>query len=619
MGDLRLFLTENTHKSNIFVASTNFCRQSIGKLHKPPNFCGAQDDCKFAFPRHGNWPQVWRCIWVNMVVLFLNLAAAVALLVWSIRLIRTGVERGFLQEVRRGLTQLSKHNVTAAVGGGVAAMIMQSSTAVALIGAGFAVSGLLSMPSSLALVLGAELGSAIMAWVLFLPNQAAVPVLILVGVVVFFKARVAKTKQLGRIIIGVAMVLMSIGMIRTATAPVQDNDILRLVAGYLQQDLLSAYIIGAALAWLMHSSLAAVVTIATFAATGVIGGTAALAMVIGANLGGALIAFGLLWSAERPARLVVAANVTARGMVTVIALGILMFGQSLSDMPIDAGQACIIAHIALNTLLWLFLPIVEPMIAMANRVIPAEPVDYQDVAPVLDDQTLDNPNLALACAQRELVHMFETMQTMLSQVLQLFRAFDPDLARIIDQREKNIDRAHYELKLFLAKLRSQDLSPVHSKRALEIITMANNIEEAADRISVNLVALAKKMAKDQISFSDQGMADLEQFHDQIMANGQLAFGVLTTGDTESARLILAQKDRIRAEELRLQERHLVRLQNGSRQSKATTNSHQETLRLLKQINAAISYVAYPIAQETGDLLDSRLAPLKPRSSSVSMG
>ncbi len=225
-----------------------------------------------------------------MVVLFLNLAAAVALLVWSIRLIRTGVERGFLSEVRRGLMQLSKHNATAAFGGVLAAMIMQSSTAVALIGSGFAVSGLMSMPSSLALLLGADLGSAIMAWVLFLPSQAAVPVLILVGVLVFFKARVAKTKQLGRIVIGVAMVLMSIGMIRAATAPIHDNDILRLVAGYLQQDLLSAYILGAMLAWVMHSSLAAVVTIATFATTGVIGGAAAIAMVIGANLGGALIA-----------------------------------------------------------------------------------------------------------------------------------------------------------------------------------------------------------------------------------------------------------------------------------------------------------------------------------------
>lgn len=554
-----------------------------------------------------------------MVVLFLNLAAAVALLVWSIRLIRTGVERGFLPEVRRGLMQLSKHNATAAFGGGLAAMIMQSSTAVALIGSGFAVSGLMSMPSSLALLLGADLGSAIMAWVLFLPSQAAVPVLILVGVLVFFKARVAKTKQLGRIVIGVAMVLMSIGMIRAATAPVHDNDILRLVAGYLQQDLLSAYILGATLAWVMHSSLAAVVTIATFATTGVIGGAAAIAMVIGANLGGALIAFGLLWSAESAARLVVTANVIARSTVTVIGLGALMFGMPSFATNIDAGQACVISHIAINALLWLFLPVVEPMIAIANRVMPADPVDYQDVASALDDQTLENPNLALACAQRELVHMFETMQTMLSHVLKLFRAFDPDLARIIEQREKNIDSTHYDLKLFLAKLRSQDLSAVHSKRALEIITMANNIEEAADRISVNLVALAKKMAKDHISFSDQGIADLEQFHDQIMANGQLAFGVLTTGDTESARLILAQKDRIRAEELRLQERHLVRLQNGSRQSKATTNMHQETLRLLKQINAAISYVAYPIVQETGDLLDSRLAPIKPKSSSKSMG
>ena len=612
-------MTEKTHKSNIFVASAKFCQQCIISLHKLPYVSGVQKDRRIALPLLGFLRLGWRCEWVKMVVLFLNLAAAVALLVWSIRLIRTGVERGFLSEVRRGLMQLSKHNATAAFGGVLAAMIMQSSTAVALIGSGFAVSGLMSMPSSLALLLGADLGSAIMAWVLFLPSQAAVPVLILVGVLVFFKARVARTKQLGRIVIGVAMVLMSIGMIRAATAPVHDNDILRLVAGYLQQDLLSAYILGATLAWVMHSSLAAVVIIATFATTGVIGGAAAIAMVIGANLGGALIAFGLLWSAESAARLVVTANVIARATVTVIGLGALMFGMPSFATNIDGGQACVISHIAINALLWLFLPLVEPMIAIANRVMPADPVDYQDVASALDDQTLENPNLALACAQRELVHMFETMQTMLSHVLKLFRAFDPDLARIIEQREKNIDSTHYELKLFLAKLRSQDLSAVHSKRALEIITMANNIEEAADRISVNLVALAKKMAKDHISFSDQGMADLEQFHDQIMANGQLSFGVLTTGDTESARLILAQKDRIRAEELRLQERHLVRLQNGSRQSKATTNMHQQTLRLLKQINAAISYVAYPIVQETGDLLDSRLAPIKPISSSKSMG
>ena len=139
--------------------------------------------------------------------------------------------------------------------------------------------------------------------------------------------------------------------------------------------------------------------------------------------------------------------------------------------------------------------------------------------------------------------------------------------------------------------------------------MANSLEEAGDRIAVNLVALGQKMHDGALVFSEQGLAELVDFHDQVVSNGQLALRVLTTGDVEAARQLVAEKDRIRIEEQRLQERHLKRLQKGATASLETTNIHQETLRLLKQINAALTYVAYPIAEETGDLLESRLAPV----------
>ena len=140
------------------------------------------------------------------------------------------------------------------------------------------------------------------------------------------------------------------------------------------------------------------------------------------------------------------------------------------------------------------------------------------------------------------------------------------------------------------------------------MALANNLEDAADKIAVNLLALAKRMHVEGISFSDQGLADIEQFHDQVMTNTQLALSVLTTGNAEAARQLVAEKDRVRQEEQRLQERHLNRLRARGSASVETTNVHQETLRLLKQINAALCYVAYPIAEETGDLLGSRLAP-----------
>ena len=261
-----------------------------------------------------------------MILLVAHLAAAVALLLWSVRLIRTGVERAFMPELKRVLRRLSKSTVSAAAGGGFAAMLLQSSTAVALIGAGFAVSGMLSSPSALALLLGADLGSAILTQVLILPVHEAIPFLLVIGVLVFSKARSRKAKQVGRILVGFALVLIALGMIREATAPIGENGIVQSIAAYFQGDLLSAYVIGAVLAWAMHSSIAAVLTFATFAATGLIAGPVAVALVIGANLGAAAIPFGLLWSSGRPAHLVLLGNLLARGVATLLFLALLLRG-----------------------------------------------------------------------------------------------------------------------------------------------------------------------------------------------------------------------------------------------------------------------------------------------------
>ena len=111
------------------------------------------------------------------------------LLLWSVRLIRTGVERAFMPQLKRSLKNLSDNRLSAAAGGMLAAMVLQSSTAVALVGSGFAISGLLGTTAALALLLGADLGSALMAQVLFLPVQALVPFALIAGVGTFFKAR----------------------------------------------------------------------------------------------------------------------------------------------------------------------------------------------------------------------------------------------------------------------------------------------------------------------------------------------------------------------------------------------------------------------------------------------
>lgn len=545
----------------------------------------------------------------GMILLAANLAAAVALLLWSVRLIRTGVERAFLPELRRRLKVLSNRHVTAAAGGVLAAMLLQSATAVGLIGAGFAASGMLTPAAALALLLGADLGSALMAQVLLLPVQAAIPFILLAGIIIFFRARTHRTKMVGRIVIGLALVLISIGMIRVATAPIGENAIVQAVAAYFEADLLSAFVIGAAFAWIMHSSLAAVLTFATFAASGLMSGTVAAALVIGANLGGAMIAVGLLWSSHRSSRLVAFGNLVARGGMMLAFLGLLMTGLvDLSRLGSGAGQQVVTLHILMNAIVvFIAVPLAGLLLRLIEGVVAEDAREGADTVSALDPNALAQPQLALACAQRELMHMGETVQAMLMPVMRLFREWDPDVARLIERREDAVDRMHFETKIYVSQLREHEMPPAQSRRAVELVAMANGLEEAGDRIVTNLLALARKMHDEAISFSPEGMSDIETFHDRVVTNAQLALSVLTTGDAEAARQLVAEKDRIRREEQTLQERHLKRLQQRATASIETTNIHQETLRILKQINADFSYVAYPIAKETGDLLDTRLA------------
>lgn len=546
---------------------------------------------------------------VAVIHFAINLAASVALLLWSVRMVRFGIERAFLPEARDALKRMSRGRASAAAGGMLGAMVLQSGTAVALMSSGFIATGVIATGAALALLLGAELGSALMAQVLVLPIGAVSSVLLLAGVVLNFRASSLKGQQCGRIAIGFGLLLISLGMIRAATAPLAQSDLLLSAFAYLEGDSLSAFVLGALLAWVMHSSLAAVLMIAAFAGAGILSWPLAVVLVFGANQGGALIPFTLLRGAARPVRVVVTANLIVRSTGALLCLAAVgLFGLQVPAPGGGLHYGVVHLHALFGLVVLLAaLPVLALPLRAAEKLVPPEPQAFDTSVSALDPAALQEPRLALSCAQRELMRMAETVQAMLQQVRVLFRHWDPDTVALIQRREDEVDRMHYELKLYVARLRTTGMSEAQARRGLELVTVANGLEEAADRIAVNMLAQARKMHQNGISFSPDGLADIESFHDRVVANAQLALGVLTTGDPEDARQLVADKDEVRRVEQVLQERHLKRLQEQDSASVASTNIHQETLRLLKQVNASFSYVAYPIIEDAGEMLGSRLA------------
>jgi phosphate:Na+ symporter len=249
----------------------------------------------------------------NLTLFIIQIAGAVALLIWSVRLVRTGVERAFVMQLRLWLRRSARSRLLAAATGLASAMLLQSSTAVAILVTGFVSGGSVAGAVGLAILLGADVGSALVAKVLLVRTAWLEPLLLLVGVALFLRSPQQRWRQTGRILIGLALIFLSLDMIGNATAPLVDSAGAASVMQYLGRDVVTAFLIGAVFAWVVHSSVAAVLLFVTLVAQGLLPQSAAVAMVLGANLGGTMIAYLLTYSDPVEARRMIVSNLVLRG------------------------------------------------------------------------------------------------------------------------------------------------------------------------------------------------------------------------------------------------------------------------------------------------------------------
>ena len=491
-----------------------------------------------------------------------------------------------------------------------AAILLQSSTAVAILTSNFVAAGTLAAAAGLAILLGADVGSAIVAQILLSRADWAVPLLLVAGVGLFLKAERKEFRQAGRVLIGLALIFVSLGMIRDATEPLRDAPGLVAAMRYLGGDPVTAFAIGALFAWAVHSSVAAVLLFVTLAAQGVLPVTAGLAMVLGANMGGAFIAFILTFTAELDARRIVIANLALRGggaAIALTALSMAVFDPAI--LGATHARQIINMHLAFNLVLAVIaLPFTGPVLRAVSSFIrpPVTPASLTRIS-ALDPAALANPDRALACAAREILQMGEGIEAMLRSVIGLYDRWDDQIAEAITAKEDDIDRMHFETKLYLARLNRTHGEEDVTHKGLELANMAVNLESAGDAIARSMVGLAKRLNDTGTAFSETGRKEIRDFHDRVLSNAQSALNVLMTLNPDAARALVEEKEHVRALEQDLQRSHLDRLKQGRVESIDTSNIHQETLRALKQVNTAFSMVAYPILSETGDLLASRLA------------
>lgn len=545
-----------------------------------------------------------------MIQFLVHIAGAAALLIWAVRLVRTGVERAFLVQLRLWLRR-SSQNRGLAVGAGLAAsMMLQSSTAVAILVSNFAAGGSISVAVGLAILLGADVGSALVTQVLLVRQTWLIPVLLVCGVGLFLRGQHRRIRQTGRILVGLALIFVSLDMLRNATAPLLESEAALGALAYLETDLFMAFFIGAVFAWLVHSSVAAVLFFVTMVAQGALPAQAAMALVLGANLGGSMIAYILTLAAPPDARRIVVSNLLLRGggaLLLVLALEPLS-GQ-LAWLGANGARQAINLHLAFNVAICILsFPFVDLISRATDKLVRSNGGENPNELPsALDPNALDTPARALSCASREVMRMGERIEAILISAGGLFENWSDPVADKIVSSDQSVRNTHQQIKLYLADLNRRELDEVTVKGAMDLSLLASNLEAASDMISRNMVDLARRLEIEGLQFSSTGKEEIMDFHDRVLANVQLSLNVMMTGNPDDARELVSQKENVRGFEQRLQRKHLGRLREGLAESIETSNIHQETLRVLKQVNTSFAIAGYPILTQSGDLLSSRLS------------
>lgn len=548
-----------------------------------------------------------------LIIKFLiSIAGATMLLLFAVRLVRTGIERSFGASFQRIMTGQRGPAQASLVGLGLA-VIMQSSAAVALLASGFAASGLLVFGTGLAIVLGGDLGSALIIQVLSFDLAWLVPVLLAVGGWLFVKAEQKKLRQAGRIIMGIALILVSLQFLRDAMDPIRDSAFLPAISDYLDRDYVTAFLVGGALAFMMHSSVAAILMCVTLVQIEAISFGAGVSLVLGANFGSAFIPVWLTRGMDLSARRIVFANLALRGTGAIVALFAVNLALNAGLLGADhGGQMLVNAHIAFNALLLLMaLPFCNLLAAPFMQLFPdnEETTDALLLSrPVtnLDPANFGSPTQALSSLKLELLHMIELVEAMFRPVMGLYSAGGKDQMRAVQALDRDVNNCLTRIRAFVAGLPIEMMAKKDGRAARDLLEYAVRLETAGDVVAQRLTVLAGDLQKANATFSQEGLSELQKMHESILSNIKLASNVLISDDVESARLLNVEKTEMKRAERDSRKGHYRRLQSGRVQSFESSDIHLETLRAFRDFNSNIAAVATPILYANGQLLETRL-------------
>jgi phosphate:Na+ symporter len=547
---------------------------------------------------------------MDFSITLVNLAGSVALLLWGVHMVQTGVQRALGSRLRGLLGTALRNRFQALLAGIGVTAILQSSTATGLMITGFAAGGLVDLVPALAVMLGANIGTTLIVQLLSFNVAEVAPALILIGVLMFRRTS-AGPRDFGRVLIGLGLLLMALRQFVGLLDPFEDVPSLRLLLGAVATQPVLDVILAAGLTWAAHSSVAVVLLTMSFAAKGVVPPAAAFALVLGANLGTAINPVLEGGGGDDPAaRRLPIGNLLNRGLGVLIALALLpVLGPWLVTVDPDNARVVADFHTGFNLVLALvFFPLLTPYAALLRRLLPTRANPADPSRPLyLDQAAIEVPTIALGAATREALRMADALEGMLLRLGDALLRPDRRQLGELKRLDDVLDTLNTAIKAYMTALPSDAMTEADHRRVIEILAFATNLEHAGDVVDKGLFGVVAKQIKRGLIFAPAEAEPMRRIVDRLVANLRAAAALLVTGDDRAARLLVEEKEVFRSLEAEATAAHFEHLREGRVGSIETSALNLDTMRDLKRVNAhLVAAAAYPVLEGKGDLLPSRL-------------
>ena len=507
----------------------------------------------------------------------LTMIGGLCLFLFGMNLMGQALERRAGGSLRTVLGKMTGKVMTGFLTGLGVTAIIQSSSATTVMVVGFVNSGLMTLRQAVNVIMGANVGTTVTAWLLslggidsgsvwvnLLKPSSFTPVLALIGIVLYLFCKKAKQKDTGTILLGFATLMFGMETMSSAVAGLKDVPAFTNLFLAFKNPVLGV-LAGAVLTGIIQSSSASVGILQALTVTGSVSYAAAIPIIMGQNIGTCVTAMissvGTNKNAKRAAVVHLMFNVIGVAvLLTVFCIVKAVFHPALFDEPATM-YGIAVAHSAFNILCTaMLLPAGGLLEKLATRMVADGKQREKTVE--LDERLLATPSLALERSRAVAVEMADRSVRALKNALLCVEKYSPALAQSIQEDESSCD--HYEdvLGTYLVKLSAQKLGENESEEATELLKTIGDFERISDH-AVNLLESAEEMREKKLTFSPAARAEFGTLSAAIDEILELSLDAFASGDVALAARVEPLEQVIDTLKEQMRTRHILRMQQGN--------------------------------------------------------